>query len=409
ELIGMLVDRLGQLLHNPQEQDVGRDPQLIRALVLESLERSVQRFRQHRCRDLIEAFVTLAGASSETLAAIIDAPHHPCFQTVLQTLSESASPGVLDLLTSYMQRPDAPLVVRNVVSKRSDRRFIETLLAIPVDSGTPDLRKNLARIQRFAWLDPFLNGCGEFEPSCQVGAVRILSASGMPRSDALNLIESLLAQGADAARIAACEALRHINGKRADQLVLSALEDRDGTVQATAASLLRSRPITDAVVRLIGLLDTPHHEVREAIRDVLSEFSFENYVANFDSFDESVRRSTGELVLRIDFQAISKLRLELAGPGRKRKLRAISMVEAMRASASAVDLLVELLRDDDRVVRDAAGDVLQNCSGDDVRAALQIAFEDPTKFEPISSEGSAGDNGAPLASRTAVSQRSETA
>ena len=69
-----LVDQLCRWLTADREPVLGRDPETIRYCVLESLERSVERYRQHRRAELLESFVVLASPDSSTLRHILDSP-----------------------------------------------------------------------------------------------------------------------------------------------------------------------------------------------------------------------------------------------------------------------------------------------------------------------------------------------
>ncbi len=110
KLVVEMVDRLGSLGADGEATGYSRHPETIRRCVLESLERSVERFAEHGRERLIEAFVVLAGPESNTLRAILESHHHPCHQTVVNALTHSANANVLNLLVAYLVGQDAPLV-----------------------------------------------------------------------------------------------------------------------------------------------------------------------------------------------------------------------------------------------------------------------------------------------------------
>ena len=86
--------------------------------------------------------------------------------------------------------------------------------------------------------------------------------------------------------------------------MVRALDDPYAEVQAHALVQLRHRGIPNAMPRLIEMVDSPHAVVRDAVRTQLDEFRLERYLAAFDTLDEGVRRSTGELILKIDPEAL---------------------------------------------------------------------------------------------------------
>jgi HEAT repeat protein len=377
ELTLRLIEQLSDWIASDRQPAVGRDPETIRLCVLESLERSVERFREHQRPELIEAFVVLAGPHSEALVRIVETPHHPCFPSVVQSLSASASPGVIRLLLDMLTTKDAPQIVRNVIAKRTDGPFAAALLAVPLDPKNTILRRNLARLRGVACCCEAVHDvCTALEPLEQAAAMRLLAATGAGDDQKLALAEALLRRGALEARIAACAALQPISGQRANKLVLLALKDDDPSVQAAAARQLRVRRIPGMLAKLIELAESPHEEVRAAAREALSEFSFDNFAARFDILDEDARCLLGGRVARIDPTALDRLRQELASSVRRQRLRAIDMVGAMGLVQPLADALIERLDDDDHLVRAAAAEALQACQAADVRKALLAAIGD---------------------------------
>jgi hypothetical protein len=376
ELTLRLIEQLSDWIASDRLPAVGRDPETIRLCVLESLERTVERFREHQRPELIEAFVVLAGPHSEALVRIVETPHHPCFPSVVQSLSASASPGVIRLLLDMLTSKDAPQAVRNVIAKRTDGPFVAALLAVPIDPKNTILRRNLARLRGAACCEAVHDVCTTLEPLEQAAAMRLLAATGAGDDQKLALAEALLRQGALEARIAACAALQPISGQRANKLVLLALKDDDPSVQAAAARQLRVRRIPGMLAKLIELAESPHEEVRAAAREALSEFSFDNFAARFDILDEDARRLLGGRVARIDPTALDRLRQELASSVRRQRLRAIDMAGSMGLVQPLADALIERLDDDDHLVRAAAAEALQACQAADVRKALLAAIGD---------------------------------
>lgn len=379
ELAMRLVHQLGAGIATAREKQNKpeiQDLETMRRCVLESLERSVERYRQHQRSELIEAFVVLAGPHSGTLKAIMEAPHHPCFQSVVHTLTVSEQTEVLELLTTFLTSKDAPTVVRNVLSKRTDKPFVDALLATPLDPNSGLLRKNLARIKSFACLEPACVAEGRLADAQQPAAMQWLAASAAPDDAKLDFAEALLSGGSLAGRVAACVAIQAIPGQRSNDLVLTALRDEAGEVQAAAVRQLRERHIPGTMATLIELVDSPHEIVSAAARDALSEFSFDNYLLQFDGLEDEPRRTAGARVARIDRQAPARLKEEMARPSRRQRIRAIEMAGDMGLAPLVADALVERLSDEDHVVRSAAADALQACTAQHVRDALIIALGD---------------------------------
>jgi HEAT repeat protein len=164
--------------------------------------------------------------------------------------------------------------------------------------------------------------------------------------------------------------------KAANALAMRALQDPDPDVQAKIVPQLRHRGIPGAVGRLIELLESPHAVVRNAARESLAEFSFKRYVAAYDMLDEEVRRSTGEMVAKVDPEAVPLLLEELRSPARSRRLRALSMSAAMGVIVSIEYDLHERLLDEDHLVRAETARVLALCDTPETHDALREALND---------------------------------
>ena len=376
ELVMRLVDKLSEQLQPTTGEKRTGDASRMRRNALECLERSVDRFKQHKRRQLVEAFVVLAGASSDLLRSILDSPHHACFPVVLQSLTTSGSPGVLQLLIDCLQSDDAPRVVMQVVGRRDDEPFVDRLLAEVADGVSPEMQKNLNRLQSYAWMNSLGKTMHERPDAEQQCIVRLASASGISREALLDLLEKMLRNGTDEGRRVACEALAPLTGDRPNRLICQALDDVNPEVQAEATRQLRDRHVPGSMTRLLELLDSPHEVVRDAAREALSEFSFENYLARFETLSDDVRNSTGSLVCKVDTEAMPQLLEELASPMRSQRMRAIKMAEAMGVVGQIAESLVERLKDEDHLVRALAAEALHRCPQPFVQEALEEALED---------------------------------
>jgi hypothetical protein len=376
DLTARLINQLLNWIDNNNEPIIGRDPQTIRYCVLESLERSVERFREHQRPELLEAFIVLAGPHCGTLQSILEASYHPCHASVVHTLLESRNPGVVRLLTAMLTTKEAPQVIRNVIARRTDRPFVEALLGIPLDLATGPLRRNLARMKSIACCEASQQLCVQYGADQQAAAMRLYAATGASDEHKLALAEMLLKHGALPARVAACEALRPVGGQRASKLILHALTDSEGAVQAAAIRQLRERRIPGTMAKLIEYVGSEDELVRAAARDALAEFSFDNYISRFDLLDEEARQTLGVRVAKVDLESINRLKQELAHPARRHRLRGLQMAAAMALLPQLGDALVERLQDEDHLVRAAAAEALQYCKPEDVRSALLAAVGD---------------------------------
>ena len=92
--------------------------------------------------------------------------------------------------------------------------------------------------------------------------------------------------------------------------------------------------------------------------------------------EEDVRRSTGQLVTKVEPQAPRLLLEELRSPTRSRRLRAIAIAEAMQLVPSVEDELHTLLADEDHMIRAASAGALAQSPTERTRQILREALLD---------------------------------
>ncbi len=376
ELVLRLVGQLSEMVYGKRDYEDRRDPQSLCRFVLESLERSVERFRTHKRSELIEAFVILGGPSNNTLRQILDDPHHPCYLTVINVMTNSQCTGVLKFLLQSLQNEHASLNVLNVISKRDDSKFVNLLLDYTSEEISAKMAKNLSRINSFAWLRMGQRGYDSFDERDQIRCIKLVAASGVKPDAFLDLLDSILHFGEPTARWVACDALASIPGDRGNHLVLNAIEDRDPNVQAAATRQIRDRHVPGAMALLLEKINSPHEAVRQATCEALPEFSFANFLAGFEGLNDDVRRTTGSLVKRVDPETVPGILAEMKLKARNRRLRAVEMAEIMELVPEVFEGLLTLLEDDDHVIRAAAADALQFCPTAQVQEALRYAAND---------------------------------
>jgi len=376
KLVLRLVGQLSELVHGPRDPQDRRDSAWLSRFVLESLERSVERFRTHKRTELIEAFVVLGGPSSGVLRQILEEPHHPCYLAVINTLTNSSSTGVMEFLLGALKSDHASLNILNVISKRNDIEFVSRLLDFANHEMSAKTVRNLGRIRSFVWLKPGSQGYDSFDEQDQARCIKLVAASGIKADEFLDLLENILKQGAPVARWTACEALASIPGDRGNHIVLNAINDAEPKVQAAAIRQIRDRHVTGAMAILLQQINSPHDLVHEATCEALSEFSFANYLAGFESLHEDARRTTGALVKKVDPETVSGITAEMEAKSRKRRLRAIEMADVMELAPSLTEELLLLLDDEDHLIRAAVADVLQFCPTEKVQQALRQATSD---------------------------------
>ncbi|HWB08138.1 MAG TPA: HEAT repeat domain-containing protein [Pirellulales bacterium] len=353
-----------------------QDPRALRGHLVASLEASVTRYARHRRSEPVEAFAILVERENATLKQILFDPLHASYRPLMEILTRSPKPGVRRLLLNFLDDPQAPSSALNAIAHRNDAAFLKALLRKIGSEPSAAAKRNLARIEHFVWLKPGESLLFELDDAAQNSAVELLMASGVNRLEAFETIAQLLVNGTAGGRRAAAAALAQFHGNDANNLAIKALADDDPDVQAAVLGQLRERGIPGAVSILVGLADSPQPAVRQAARESLSEFSFPRYLASFDMLEDQVRRSTGLLVQKVDPDSVPLILEELASRSRRRRIRALQVVEAMQVVKEVEDAVIGALKDEDHLVRLEAARALGQSNTVEACLALREAEHD---------------------------------
>ncbi|MCR4415405.1 MAG: hypothetical protein NUV77_23590, partial [Thermoguttaceae bacterium] len=126
------------------------DPQLVRRRMVAALENSVKRFARHHRREVVEAFAALVYRDNITLKQVLENPHHAAFVTLMDLLARSPQGGIIRLLLSFLDDPQAPRAALSVVARRSDPKFVAHLLRRIGSEPSSAVAHNLKRIESIA-------------------------------------------------------------------------------------------------------------------------------------------------------------------------------------------------------------------------------------------------------------------
>jgi HEAT repeat protein len=365
-----LADLLYLELTSPRDYRNRRDPQLVRRNLTVNLEQSVARFNRHGRSEVLEAFLLLAARDNCTLQQILLDPLHGSYKGLVEQLLHSQRVGVMRLLVSFLDDPAAPTAALQTLARRDDAPFVRYLLRRTSSDLSAAASQNLRRLDGLAWCKPREGLLELLDDAAQEAALRLIVASNLKRPEAYRIVEYLARHGTPGGRRAAYEALEQFPGIMPGALLVESLDDPEPQVQAAGVRQLRQRGVPGVLPRLIGMIDTPHDVVREALRETLAEFQFKRFLASYDMLEPAVRATTAPLVRKIDPQYRGQLLDEMDSPARTRRLRAIEIAEAMKAIDDVEPRLLELLSDDDHLVRSEAARVLASSDSPAVRLAL---------------------------------------
>ena len=371
-----LTEQFYAELSDPKKRSKRNDLENVRRRITSALEMAVARFDTHRRPEPLEAFLLVAKQQNVTLRRFLREPRARSREALVDVLSHSTQGGVIRLLLGFLEDPRLPHAVKSVLSTRTDVKFVENLLRKTGPRPSGSVAKTLARIDSIAWARPDHPVFQALDGSGQYNAVQLLMATSIDRAKLFELLRFLLAEGKPGGRRGAAQRLAEFEGAEADALVVEALEDEDPGVRAHLISQIRSRQIPGAMSRLIGLVGSPQEEVREALREALPEFTYRQFLTNFETMDEELLPTAGHLVRKIDNDVRPRLVEDMESRSRLVRRRAVLATGAMGLVGELEQSIIARLSDEDHMVRVAAANVLAECETMPTWDALRDALFD---------------------------------
>jgi hypothetical protein len=377
-LAASTILRLAELfydeLSHPDRQPRRKEFDNVRQRLTAALEEGFRKYGRHGRREVVEAFLILTKPQNVGF-------RHALHQTggatnaILEILEKSPHGGVVRLLLSFLEDSMMPQAIRRILGKRSDAKFVENFVLAAAERMSK-AAESLAKFDGFPWVDDGGSMVVRMSGPSQACLVQVLRASAVRPARILGLLEHMLREGAVEGRRAAAFALVEIQSPAVEELILRFLDDPDPVVQATLVRQVRARGMAHAMSILLKYFDTPHEEVRAALRETLPELTVAHFVANLDHIDESMLQATGQMVRKIDADAAGKLKAEMQRLSPVRRRRAVLAANAMGLAAELESQLIQLLGDDDHMVRLATAQALEEVGTKPSWEALMAALLD---------------------------------
>lgn len=98
----------------------GRDVPSVRLPMLQNLFASIYEYQQHRCVEVIDAWLRMSAWEDATLRSVLTDPGHPCYNQIMRRLRFSQEPQVIELLAGFLPRRSTPPIVLEVLAERQE-------------------------------------------------------------------------------------------------------------------------------------------------------------------------------------------------------------------------------------------------------------------------------------------------
>eukprot|EP00913_Durusdinium_trenchii_P008865 g8331.t1 len=378
DLINRLYDHCRPHAETRKTGSYLRDAMGVKRDTLAVLESAWPRMEDREILEALwEAIFAIGNWESSAVQSILFKAEERTHHAGWEILATSTMPGVMQLVCDALSQSTPPSQAVDLIVRRSDPQFIAHLLRWLPAQLTKTQRKNLERIHSVVWLKPPGPQLELLSDGLQPEVITFVNAIGMSDDDALAVYEWLIRHGSLEARLAATDALAGMQQGLVQSMLYESLDSEDGEVQAWATGQLRERQIPEAIPMLLSRLDSPIDEVREVARDELHSFDLHQALEWFDTLSDRACIRLGEVLQKIDPQAIGHLVDELRHPIQRRRLQAARGAYALKLHTKVVEPLLDLLQDKDVLVRKTVVEILGEIPDIAVIEGLDALLNDP--------------------------------
>lgn len=364
EAVLTLANHLGRHARSDHDLPTIRYPALTR------LSESIVGFNKHQNEQLIDAFL-LATTWGDNDFRRIQQLGGVAYELICRRLKNSQHPGVMNLLSGFLRRRNLDERLATLMRQRNDDAFRDFFLNAIGTEPSAVVLKNLKVVG---------------VPTCCRGGEALAESLGDDQLPALvqlyasahgNHVETLHVIAATAERQTeicdsnAAFALSRCEMLRIESLLRAALLIAEGDETA-----VRQNENARLVARLIELLDHQDESVVDGVRRILEPLHAPAMMRRFAALRPRSRRLLGQVVVRIDPDAIQRVGDALRHPVLSRRLDAIAMADALAVVDLLSDSFSHISRQDHQESRMRAADALANAKS----ATTMSLLKDMTKL-----------------------------
>ncbi|MBL8890120.1 MAG: HEAT repeat domain-containing protein [Planctomycetaceae bacterium] len=294
------------------------------------IETSLQHYKLGGRSEVLIVFLSFADHDDVWVERILSDKMHPAHNDLLGLFESSENEAVVEKLAGFLGFIKPLPCITSIWRRRRDIKFLQRFLHVIAREPKPEVIGNLRRLSQPFWLNELV---GDIRGLTLVEqqALLILIQNCLPQDeDVLEALAKLLPQANIVLRRKIVALICQISGMRANGLVADLIErETDGETLVLLIPELRRRNLARAMKRLLGLLDHSHEGVRRKAAEAFHDCSIQRYLSAYDLLDEPVRRSTGQLVYKVDPATNRVLSDELSCGNRVRQVRALQAIRSI--------------------------------------------------------------------------------
>ncbi len=371
-----VVDHLYEAIREVKQSEPSAVVQQAEELVL-MLGAQLGRIEQvKRPRALIEAILILTHPEHTVARQLIRESSAESQAIAWDVLNQSRHLGVTDFIIHSMSLKYIHPRLLEIFSRRRDIEFQLAVVSQVPHEFSVNQSRNYCQLQPLPWLYPGEEIWQRFPEKWHWKLLKLVEAMPYQLAQKAAFLESALKHAGVEGKAFAAQRRHLIKPQHFEQLIVQMLDSPDEEIEAWAVSELRNTDLPDKYRYLVNRLDSPREPVCQEARKALGRFDIYSAIMYCESARAAVGPRIAELLLKINPDAPVDLSRELAHPVRSRRLRAAKASAIMQIEHLVRDALLELLYDNDAVVRRAVAEILASVPEKTVITGLTMLLDD---------------------------------
>ena len=298
-------------------------------------------------RPIVEAILILGRPDEETVKNVCAKHGDVCTELAADTLKTLKSVPLFNTICESLKLLAPLKIFTQTLQERDDLEFAIALLSALPRRTTDYIEANLRRAGRFPWLTPSHPTLEQIPAPLHDALVTLLNHSELDREEKNTIKKWLVEHSGASGRAAASDVLNWLPHTEVQHILYDALGDADTAVEAWATQHLRAQKVPDTFQHLLQRLDSDRPQVQEAAREELASFNIERVFELFESLPASTCRRCGELLQKINPNAMNDFREELAHPFHWRRVRAARAAGELGLVDELLPSLATLLKEEE--------------------------------------------------------------
>ncbi len=359
-----------------------RDTPAVRGVLVEKLHYQLVLFHEHRCGDLIEAWLHLVHWDDTEHRRILSDPLHEAHRPIMVRLVSSKSPSVIQLLAGYLTRArTSPKWVIDLLTERAEPELAVQIARQLSDNTMAAAMNSLRRLPPLPCLRKVESSMGILPAEIQRHIWLMISVSSDDLSQVLRGANLLATSDSPESYEVAAAMVRGCRRPPLEEMVS----------ELQKASLSPGNPNLTGkwIADIAQWIDCGTTELEYAARHFFSEFTLQGLLDALRNWPRPMCKAMAATVKLLEDDIGPFLARELQSPAPKRRLAALQAVTLLDASSETNEHLLPLLDDPHLDVRVQVIDILSKAKHPIIETRLEQLLNDPSTDVQIAAEKAA--------------------